>query len=156
MWWVFCSGDDDSGLWVSKGLRECGLAPLEVATCEHLATAVRWEHRISNSETLIEIELRDGRTLRSDQIAGVVNRMTVVPSSLIDVARADDRDYALQEFTAFFMSWLHSLPGTGAESSDGARVVGRLAPSLGVVVLGFQSGLRNPGLQPIEPSRARG
>jgi hypothetical protein len=40
----------------------------------------------------------------------VLNRLVSVPDEMLRPAHPQDRDYVTQELTAFFLSWLYSLP----------------------------------------------
>jgi hypothetical protein len=48
--------------------------PIEVVTAEALAYSLVWEHRLGTRETLVRIELADGRVIRGDDVQGVLNR----------------------------------------------------------------------------------
>ncbi|HEY0323792.1 MAG TPA: hypothetical protein VGC66_22760 [Pyrinomonadaceae bacterium] len=109
MWLVLCSNDDLSALWAYQGLKERGLAPMELVSAEVLAHSLRWEHRLGADGTYTEITLPDGRTINNRSTRGTLNRLQAFPGYLLR-ARASDRLYATQEFTAFFMSWLNALP----------------------------------------------
>ena len=110
MWLVLSTITDPSAEWVTEGLRARGLTPLEWVNDEALAAAPRWEHRLGAAGTNIEIVLADGLHLRNHLIRGVLNRLVSVPIAALQPARSVDRDYAVQEFSAFFLSWLHALP----------------------------------------------
>jgi hypothetical protein len=109
-WLVLCDVADVSALWVYQGLVARGLAPVEVVTAQVLSTAVRWEHRLDPAGATIDITLADGRRLRGDTTRGALNRITVLPTAHLDGVAPSDRDYAIQEMSALFLSWLHTLP----------------------------------------------
>lgn len=111
MWLVLCSSSDNSGLWVYQGLRQLGVGPMELVLSESLASGSRWEHRLDGSATQLRVTLPDGRTLCSSRIRGAINRV-VAPAPGIDrQAAVSDREYAQAELHAFYLSWLHGLPG---------------------------------------------
>jgi hypothetical protein len=110
MWLVLCSSSDASGLWVYEGLRQLGVAPLELVLAESLAYGCRWEHRLDAGGTHIKIVLPDGRVLCSSQIRGAINRL-LAPPGIAQRAVAADKDYAQAELQAFYLSWLKGLPG---------------------------------------------
>ena len=64
------------------------------------------------------VDLADGRTIDSAEIAGTVNRLTYVPPLLVDALVDDDRQYGLQELSALVMSWLASLPAPTLNPPD--------------------------------------
>lgn len=109
MWLVLCPGYDAPALWAFEGLRARGLAPLELVRAESLPQSRRWEHRVGADGAGVRVELPDGRVLRSEEVRGVLNRLTHVTVGPLAATR--DHDYITQEFTAFFMSWLYALPG---------------------------------------------
>src|SRR6266568_3968496 len=110
MYLVLGSSDDPSVQWVVHGLQARGLAPLEWVSAEMLARALRWEHSLGAAGVRLAVTLADGRTIHSDAIRGVVNRLVSVPTEGLHAAHPLDRDYAVQELAAFFLSWLHALP----------------------------------------------
>lgn len=110
MWFVLCAPGDTAALWAADGLRRRGLAPVEVVPLATLASALRWEHRIDADGVLTSVRLADGRRLESAAVRGVLNRVAWTPTDLVDRAAPADRDYAVQEVHAFFLSWLHALP----------------------------------------------
>ena len=109
MWLVLCASTDASALWASQGLNARGLEPLEVLSSEMLAQSQRWEHRVGAKGVTIDITQADGRRLRNDTIRGVLNRLVSVPYAPLLLAHPADREYASQELTAFFLSWLYGL-----------------------------------------------
>lgn len=111
MWLVLCSSADASALWAYQGLRQLGVAPLELVTAESLACANRWEHRLRGSKTEIKVTLADGRVIEGSGIRGVVNRIHAPSEVIAQRAVASDRPYAQSETLAFYLSWLHGLPG---------------------------------------------
>ena len=108
---MLCGAADPVGRWACHGLRRRGLEPVDLVDVELLTRAVRWDHRVGADGASVEVVLADGRTLSSERTRGVLNRILHVPPAATAAAAAHDRDYALQELTAFFLSWLHALPG---------------------------------------------
>jgi hypothetical protein len=87
-----------------------GVTPLELVTAEALATATQWEHAL-NGGTHLAISLADGRRICSSAIHGVLNRLTGPSPELLQRAVPADREYVQAEMYAFYLSWLHALPG---------------------------------------------
>lgn len=110
MWLVLCSATDQAGIWVYERLRARGLDPLELVTAEVLSAGLRWCHRLDSRGVDIEVELADGREIRSDDVRGVVNRIVAIPNDALRFAKPPDAEYAEQEIYSFYMSWLYSLP----------------------------------------------
>ena len=104
---VLPAGSDPSAAWAAEGLRERGLAPIELAALHELDGAT-WNHRVGSHGARIEIALRDGRRIVSGRVRGVLNRIVQAPPETIRGAARADHDYALSELTAFYMSWRRS------------------------------------------------
>jgi hypothetical protein len=107
---VLCDGNDVSALWAAEALRARGLL-LTVLTGADLAAVQRWEHRVGAGAAGYEISLSGGGVLRSRDVRGVLNRLPTVPWAWQQRIGGPDRDYAIQEMYAFYLSWLHALPG---------------------------------------------
>ena len=99
-----------AAVWATDRLRARGL-PVEVLTGADLAAASRWEHRVGRAGTAFELDLADGRRISGTNLSGVLNRLYFLPSAWVQSVGGTDKDYAIQEMYAFFLSWLHSLPG---------------------------------------------
>src|SRR5215471_12436794 len=76
-----------------------------------LAAAGRLEHRVGGRGAAFELELADGRRLSSRTVKGLLNRLSFLPSACLRRMGGPDRDYAVQEIYALYVSWLHSLAG---------------------------------------------
>lgn len=110
MWLVLCASSDLAGRWAFESLRARCLAPVELVTSESLAYA-RWDHRIGSADVSVAITLPDGRTIHHDEVRGVLNRLAFTPPESLTLIHQSDRGYVQQELNAFFLSWLHALPG---------------------------------------------
>jgi len=110
MWFLLCASNDVPALWVHQGLKAHGLAPLELVTDTMLGRGARWDHQLGADGVVIDVTLADGRRIRNDTVRGVINRLLWVPSEQLLRGHPSDREYATQEFYAFFMSWLYALP----------------------------------------------
>jgi hypothetical protein len=111
MWLVLCSSADASALWAYQGLKQLGLGPLELVTAESLACSSRWEHRLDSSTTQIKITLSNGLVVDGSRIRGVLNRLHAPSEFATQRAVPSDRPYAEAELLAFYLSWMHGLPG---------------------------------------------
>lgn len=110
MWLVLCPSTDVAALWAYEGLKSRGLTPLELVCAEELACSLHWEHQVSSSDIRVNITLADGRTIKHDAVRGVLNRLAYLPQEHLALGDSSDRDYAGQELTAFYMSWLYAMP----------------------------------------------
>jgi hypothetical protein len=107
---VLCEETDVSALWAADALRLRGLSPA-VLTGADLASVERWQHRIGRAGADCEIRLSGGACLRCRETGGVLNRLPSVPSTWLRRFGGPDYNYAMQEMYAFYLSWLHALPG---------------------------------------------
>ena len=110
MWLVLCESYDESALWIYEGLKSYGLDPLELITSEVLSYSMYWKHKLSSEGVNTEISLTDGRIINSSKVKGVFNRIAFVHTDHLLIGNSEDHDYAIQEFNAFFLSWLNALP----------------------------------------------
>jgi hypothetical protein len=108
---VLCEPNDESALWVAAGIQERMAGPVDVVTGPMLIGAGTWEHRIRGDVAEVEITLEDGRRISSLRPRPILNRMSVVSTPLFSAVASADRDYAVQEFHALFLSWLWAYPG---------------------------------------------
>jgi hypothetical protein len=107
---VLCEGFDHAAFWAIGRLRGRGIA-VDVVTGDDLAAAECWDHRLGAAGVFIGIRLRDGRHIVGDDARGVLNRLSYLPNAWLQRIGGPDRDYALQEMYALYLSWLHSLKG---------------------------------------------
>jgi hypothetical protein len=110
MWLVLSEKTDAAALWAYRGLKDRGLAPLEWITPQSLNPSVRWEHCLGEQGNNVQITLADDRKIDNKTIQGVINRLVSVPFEWQYLMHPDDREYAMQELTAFYISWLYALP----------------------------------------------
>lgn len=108
---VFCEVADLSALWAAGRLQARGVL-VDIVTAPVLGSALRWDHRLSkDGEASVAIDLGDGRTITSSNPVGVLNRLAFVPTERLDKVGGADRDYAVQELNALFLSWLNAMSG---------------------------------------------
>jgi hypothetical protein len=110
MWLALCDSTDRAALWAVEGLRARGLTPLTWVSPEGLTRSRCWEHRVDSTGADIAITLADGSRFESKAVRGVLNRLVTLPYEPLRHIEPEDREYACQELTAFFLSWLHALP----------------------------------------------
>ncbi len=110
MFLVLCSSFDYPALWVHQCLADSDIGPVKLVTEAALASATRWDHRISSSEAKVSFVLPDDSFISDRNLGGVLNRLIAPPEQAVRQAVPEDRDYASQEMTAFHLSWLHGLP----------------------------------------------
>jgi hypothetical protein len=107
---ILCEEADVAAAWAAGGLRQRGVET-DIVTGADLAVAGRLEHRVGRSGATFELELAGGRRLCGRTVKGLLNRLSFVPAACLRRIGGPDRDYAVQEIYALYLSWLHSLPG---------------------------------------------
>jgi hypothetical protein len=107
---ILCEETDMAAAWAAGRLRQRGLAT-DVVTGADLAVAGRLEHRVGRSGTTFELALAGGRRLSGASVKGLLNRLSFIPAACLRRIGGPDRDYAIQEIYALYLSWLHALPG---------------------------------------------
>jgi hypothetical protein len=107
---ILCEETDMAAAWAAGRLRQRGVAT-DVVTGADLAAAGRLQHKVGRSGATIELDLTGGRRLRGATVKGLLNRLTFIPTACLRRIGGPDRDYAIQEIYALYLSWLHSLGG---------------------------------------------
>lgn len=125
MFLVLCEPSDAAAAWAHEGLAARGLQPVERVTSADLAYA-RWVHRVGAAGASVEIALPDGRTIRGSEVRGTLNRLLYAPRDPLVLVEPSDRDYVVQELSAFYMSWLRSLPGPMLNRATPQSLCGRV------------------------------
>lgn len=105
---LLSDGHDRGAPWLVDELRARGVA-IEHVTADELLGARRLEHRVGADGVQLEIELADDRTISSEELGVVVNRLVGVPLEDLPV-REHDREYARAELYALWLSCLEGLP----------------------------------------------
>ena len=106
---VLCSSSDTPAIWACNGLAALGLAPLQLVTSEMLALSTGWTHRLGSEGIATRFTLPDGIRIESGDIRGILNRLLAPPEALVAQSVPEDREYAQQELTALYLSWLNAI-----------------------------------------------
>jgi hypothetical protein len=138
---VLCEPDDVSALWAAAGLEERTGRTVDVVTAPMLTGARTWEHRIRGDVAEVEITLADGRRISSRRPRPVLNRLSIVPSHFLGAVEGSDRDYAVQELHALFLSWLWAHPGPMLNRPSPQFLGGHWRPAAGWAVLAARADL---------------
>jgi hypothetical protein len=109
MYLVICNSYDKPAFWAYEGLKTRGINPIELVDADSLVCSSYFDHQISVDQVTTKIVLPDGRQINSGLTRGVLNRLQSIPTSYFKASKADNL-YAFQELSAFFISWLYSLP----------------------------------------------
>jgi hypothetical protein len=137
---ILCSDGDTTATWAYAHLRKLGCADLELVTSEDLALATQWSHRVQSDGSALDIKLKDGRCLAHASVDGVINRLNWPSRALVAQAAPEDQDYAYSELFAFYLSWLHSLPGKVFNRATPQGLSGSWRPPAQWALLAGQSG----------------
>jgi hypothetical protein len=70
----------------------------------------RFEHRIGAAGASTVLELPTGQRIDTVEVNGTLNRLTWPRMEVLRAVRRGDREYAVQELWAFWLSWLRTLP----------------------------------------------
>lgn len=127
---ILCHADDRAALWLHRALAAAGVADLQLVAVEQLAFSRRIVHRMDSASDTGEIRLADGRTIRPEAVAGLVNRVRFIPGDHLARAVERDRIYALDELHAFFLAWLDSIPGLVLNRARPEAIGGDHVPAL--------------------------
>lgn len=123
VWLVISSLEDHSAAVMAERLRCHGLNPLIHAVTQELAWST-WNYRAEATARCSRLTLPDGQVLDSATLRGVLNRLVAVPADELVQIRPEDRDYASQELTALYTSWLYGLPCPVINRPSGAGLCG--------------------------------
>jgi hypothetical protein len=80
---------------------------VDLVTSDELLHGATWSHQIDSHGGCSEVQLADGRVLRSEDTGVVLQRLQ--PFDLPQFG-AQDRTYAVAEMSALLLSWLAALP----------------------------------------------
>ena len=86
---LLCHDEDAAALWLHRALREQGCAALELVSVEQLVYSRSIVHRLDDRGDLGQIRLADGRVLRPETIAALLNRVRYLPTQHFARAAAD-------------------------------------------------------------------
>lgn len=142
-WLILCDPGDEVSYWAHEELQRRGLEPMHLVSADTLGAGLRWEHRIGASGVSLRIELAEGRQIFSRTVYGVLNRLRHVPHwRSIQSICAQDRHYAQQELTAFFIGWISSFRRPILNPATAQGLSGRRRHLAEWVLLASRAGLR--------------
>ncbi|MGH8914593.1 MAG: hypothetical protein ACRDZM_08785 [Acidimicrobiia bacterium] len=156
VWLVLTEATDPDGAWLTHGLQARGLDPILHLTTDDLVEGATWAHTIGEDGAGFTVRLADGTTIRSEQVAGVVNRIGYITQAhAIDIVDSD-RESVLHELNAFFMSWLTSVRAPILNPPSARGLAGAWRPRSEWAYLAAQVGLHHmpvpssdSGLEPL-------
>jgi hypothetical protein len=83
---------------------------VKLVSSEELIYAPHWSHRLGEPPPATEITLADRTVLSSEDLGVVFNRLRYVHMPHFGLASEADRNFAVMEMYALWLSWLESLP----------------------------------------------
>lgn len=143
MFAILCSSSDVAALWTYEGLRSMGLRPLSLLTTEMLAASA-WHHRVGNNGSAVSLRLGQDYGISDHTLRGVLNRLMGPPGEIMRQVAPADRDYALQELNAFYLSWLNALSCPVLNPATPQGLPGRWFHASELVMLAHHAGLVTP------------
>ena len=138
---ILCHPGDAAALWLAATMREFVGGGIELVTVEELVYSRRIVHRQNDYGDSGSIALADGRTLRAETIAGLVNRVSYLPTQHFARALAEDRAYAEAELHAFLLAWINGVAGRVINPPLPAALGGGTFPLPTLVHLAAMAGL---------------
>jgi hypothetical protein len=138
-----CEPEDGTAAWVRERLAARGLVAM-LLTTEELCIGSAWEHALSRDGADFEVVIGDGRRLRAQDVAWVLNRLMRIPEGYLDTAQPADVSYVEQEWRALLCSALRCLQSAGVrvvEPPDPYALPGRWRSPLEWELLAARAGL---------------
>jgi hypothetical protein len=166
MFLILCSSSDVPALWAYNNLTAMGLAPLSLLTTEMLSSAPSWEHYVESTGSRVSLKFGGGYGVSDHTLRGIINRLTGPPQQIVQQVAPADREYALQELNAFYLSWLSSLACPVLNPATPQGLPGRWLHGSEAVIMAHAAGLPAPvyrqsgddpinaGYMPLAPAQA--
>lgn len=107
---ILCHPDDISALWLHRELSAAGVS-VTLVSVEQLVFSRSITHVLTGTGDTGTIRIADQRVLHSEAIAGLVNRVRLLPTQHFNNAAPGDREYAAAELHAFLLAWLNGIAG---------------------------------------------
>lgn len=106
---VLAASNDPTGPWVRDGLEARTHQSVQLITPEQIFSSDSLRHGVCDSGAWFELILGDGRAVSSDDVLGVVNRISHVPASAGPAIASSDHEYVMQERHALCLSMFEAL-----------------------------------------------
>lgn len=137
---ILCEAPDASALWAAGALQARGLAPVVLNDLD-LAAIQTWRHTVGAAGARSELRLPNGTRLSGGEIRGALNRLTYLPRAWSSRIGGADRDYAVQEMYALYLSWLHSISGRKLNPPVPQGLCGNVRHPSAWTALAYRAGL---------------
>jgi hypothetical protein len=107
---IFAHKWDESAQWLFTQL-SAEYKDVLLLTDLNLIEATHWHHYLSSNNTETSFQLKEGRKIELANAHMIINRLQYVYPMHWAGSADKERNYAQQEYHAFFASWLHSYDG---------------------------------------------
>lgn len=112
MWLVIFSTADRPALWAFGGLKKLAPGPVELVCVDTMAYSQDIRHWVGpGDKSGFSFSLHDGRQINSEDVTATLNRVCIVPTAHLNSSSVKEKQYAIEEFNALFISLLSSLDG---------------------------------------------
>lgn len=138
---VLCHVGDASAVQAYRALEARAPGRVDCVTVEALCAGLAWEHRLGSTSTTFRVRLADGRVVDGEEVDSVLNRVHWVAPVGTGGADARDGAYAMEEFTAFFLSWMAGLEAVVVNEPTPQGLAGRHRTPVEWAWLARESGL---------------
>ena len=118
---------------------------VKLVSSEELVYAPHWSHRLGASPPATEITLADRTALTSGDLGVVFNRLRYVHMPHFELASQADRDFAVMEMYALWLSWLEGLPCPVINPASARGLGGQDRSPVEWLSLASQAGLPTQG-----------
>lgn len=107
---ILAHANDLFAHYVADTIKRC-FSPeaIRLILAEDLVYAVHWMHEINNETINTRIDFADGSCWETGDTGVIFNRLKNCSVPLFSHAEIDDRNYAMMETTALWLSWLKSF-----------------------------------------------
>jgi hypothetical protein len=112
-----------------------------LVSMEEIVFAPRWSHTLNGAKAKAALTLHDGTEIRNDQIGVVFNRLQYLDMPHFATSDKADREYAVMEMFALFLSWLKAVPCPIINPISSQNLAGPIHSSLAWQQLAGQAGL---------------
>lgn len=105
---IICHYDDVACHWLYAQLKAINY-PVVIVSAEMLPFLRKWEQHIAGDNHSVIMELYDKTFFDNNNIDLVINRVQYIPVEHWRSAGIAEKEYAAQEMSAFYTSWLYGL-----------------------------------------------
>lgn len=151
VWLVLGEDDDPVGPWLVEGLSGRRISPVIHLTTRRLIESTTWVHTVGDGGGRFTARLPDGTELDSGSVAGVINRIGFISPTFTEELVETDREYALHELNAFFMSWLSAVDAPVLNPPSSRGLAGVWRPASEWACLAARAGLPHRPLTSTDP-----